>query len=165
MVLILLRHALPSRILLKALIDGHILLKEGEPIVTLRERTGNDSLLTPASHLSVTRIMFLIPRLVVHASEFLAGLYSVRFFGQEQPTLQVIEAEALESQLASALTTNLIHELILVTQELGVHMFCTYPVTQGIDGTLRGQGWISRAGTICTIHGSASLCIHQIDIT
>lgn len=102
MVLILLRHALPSGILLKALIDGHILLKEGEPIVTLRERTGNDSLLTPASHLSVTRIIFLIPRLVVHASEFLAGLYSVRFFGQEQPTLQIIEAEALESQLASA---------------------------------------------------------------
>ena len=48
MVLIQLRHALPSRILLETIIDGYILLKEGEPIVALCKRTSDNNRLAPS---------------------------------------------------------------------------------------------------------------------
>ena len=93
----------------------------------------HDNRLTPTRNLSIAGILVL-EVVVAYALELLTGLDVERILCEQEPTLQILPAEALEGKLTSTLTTNLVDELLLVAGELGSHMASAYTVAKHVDG-------------------------------
>ena len=128
----------PTRILSKFRIHLNILLREWEPVVlgqcvfTLGEHH-----LTQVQHMILLWIgIALLVRLISSTVKVNSGLLVVRSLVEQQPAAQVREAMPLERELNGTLTTDLAHEIIDRTQELGIDtchtctctnlIYCTY---------------------------------------
>ena len=105
---------LPARILFKLRIQINFTVEEREPIVFCSKITGKDNLFAVVGNLCLTRVVILKDLEVFQTVEFLTELGIIWILGQEQPALQVVEAETFERKLNSALAANLVHKLILV---------------------------------------------------
>jgi hypothetical protein len=87
--------------------------------------------LLEAYNLSISRIVLLVPVIVMYTCELMRVLLCIWSLGKKEPALKVIETMTLEHELYGTFTTNLIH--ICSSAEAGVNMASTYAVAELVD--------------------------------
>ena len=154
---------LPARVLPVISIKVDIIVRQGEPVMFRPEYTFYKQTLVPVCHFCISRVICLIEVGTLHAVEFHGIFFGVGRFGQQQPTLQVVEAESFHSQLDSAFTTYFIHELMVVSQVCRLYTFGTATSADFVDGIQSGQFAIVSFGGR-TSQYSTAFSIHQVDV-
>ena len=76
--------------------------------------TFHNQLVTVVSHFSFRRVIISIEIHTLYPVEFYRILLSIRSIGQQQTTLQVIEAKSFPRKFNCTVTTILVHKLLVI---------------------------------------------------
>lgn len=103
---------LPSRILLDIGIDIGVVAEQREPVMLGTEITGEYLFFTEFGNACIGGIFGSEEAFILYADKLLRSLLDIFRLGEEQPTLEVVEAESLEGKLDGTFATHLIHKLV-----------------------------------------------------
>lgn len=155
---------LPSRILLDIGIDIGVVAEQREPVMLGTEITGEYLFFTEFGNACIGGIFGSEEAFILYADKLLRSLLDIFRLGEEQPTLEVVEAESLEGKLDGTFATHLIHKL--VAGILGGNAGHIKTGTTANDLNSLGSSQIkTRLGClVATAPCGTSLCIHQIHV-